>query len=47
MSLTPLTFRYPGTASLSRVELGEWPTPVTAEPELAEALGLRLALGEA
>jgi D-cysteine desulfhydrase len=40
VSTLPLTERFPGTASLSRVELGEWPTPVTPAPELAEKLGL-------
>jgi D-cysteine desulfhydrase len=32
--------RFPGTAALSRVDLGEWPTPVTANAMLAEKVGL-------
>ena len=39
MPLTPLTTRYPGTASVPYVSLGQWPTPVTASPFLAEKTG--------
>jgi D-cysteine desulfhydrase len=40
MTELPLNRRYPGTADLSRVALGEWPTPVSSAPKLAEKLGL-------
>jgi D-cysteine desulfhydrase len=36
----PLELRFPGIAALSRVELGEWPTPVTSSTELAEKVAL-------
>jgi D-cysteine desulfhydrase len=40
MTELPMNHRYPGTADLARVELGEWPTPVSSDPVLAEKLGL-------
>ncbi len=40
MTELPLNLRYPGTADLPRVDLGEWPTPLTPARELAEKIGL-------
>ena len=40
MTILPLTARFPGTASIPRVELGEWPTPVNAAPKLSQQTGL-------
>jgi D-cysteine desulfhydrase len=40
MTALPLASRFPGTAALPHVELGDWPTPATSSPELAEGLGL-------
>jgi D-cysteine desulfhydrase len=40
VTVSPLSQRFPGTAELARVELGEWPTPVAPAPRLAEVLGL-------
>ena len=39
MPSTSLTARFPGTARLPHVALGEWPTPVSASPLLAEKTG--------
>jgi len=40
MTVPPIAVRFPGTATIPRADLGEWPTPVSASPCLAEKLGV-------